>query len=119
LESFATKRISSSEDRLEETKRRKIALKCEKIVELMMNSGIPTASGYEEKVTFDEIEAAGGADRNAQESAFLANAPEGHWINGWDVNVACVRQTSVKRTVRYHTHAVSTVQVGALWSALR
>lgn len=71
-----------------------------------MNSGIPTASGYEERVSFNEIEAAGGADRNAQESALLANVPEGHWINGWDVNVACVRQISVRRTVRYHMHAV-------------
>ncbi|KAL7273032.1 hypothetical protein RUND412_004134 [Rhizina undulata] len=105
LESFATKRISSSEDRLEETKRRKLALKCEKVVELMMNSGIPTASGYEERVGFEEIEAAGGADRGAHEGGLVANLPEGHVINGWDVNVASVRQTSVKRTVRYHTHA--------------
>jgi hypothetical protein len=78
----------------------------------MMNSGIPTASGYEERVTFDEIEAAGGADRNAQESALMANAPEGHWINGLDVNVACVRQTSIKRTVRYHIHAEFILRVG-------
>jgi hypothetical protein len=105
LESFANKRISSSEDRLEETKRRKIALKCEKLVELMMNSGIPTASGYEERVGFEEIEAAGGADRAAHEGGLLVNVPEGNWINGWDVNVAAVRQTSVKRTVRYHMHA--------------
>lgn len=107
------KQISSSEDRLEETKRRKIALKCEKLVELMMNSGIPTASGYEERVSFDEIEAAGGSDRNAQESALLANVPEGHWINGWDINVTSVRQTSTKRTVRYHTHAVITSPNGS------
>jgi hypothetical protein len=99
------KKISSSEDRHEETKRRKLALKCEKVVELMMNSGIPTASGYEERITFDEIEAAGGPDRQADQTALVANVPEGHVINGWDVNVACVRQTSVKRTVRYHTHA--------------
>lgn len=72
-----------------------------------MNSGIPTASGYEEQVGFDEIEAAGGADRQANESALLANVPEGNSINGLDVNVACVRQTSVKRNIRYHTHAVS------------
>ncbi|KAI5796581.1 hypothetical protein EDC01DRAFT_651940 [Geopyxis carbonaria] len=104
LESFATKRISSSEDRHEETKRRKLALKCEKVVELMMNSGIPTASGYEERISFEEIEAAGGADRQANEAGLLANVPEGHVINGWDVNIATVRQTSVKRTVRYHTH---------------
>ncbi|KAG0131292.1 hypothetical protein HOY82DRAFT_560455 [Tuber indicum] len=105
LESFANKRISSSEDRLEETKRRKLALKCEKVVALMMNSGIPTASGYEESVGFDEIEAAGGADRAASENGILVNMTEGHWVNGWDVNVASVRQTSIKRTVRYHTHA--------------
>lgn len=105
LESFATKRISSSEDRLEETKRRKIALKCEKMVELMINSGIPTASGYEERVSFKEIEAAGGADRHAQESALIANMPEGHWINGWDVNVVSVKKTTVKKTMRRHTHA--------------
>ncbi|PWW72287.1 hypothetical protein C7212DRAFT_302291 [Tuber magnatum] len=105
LESFANKRISSSEDRLEETKRRKLALKCEKVVALMMNSGIPTASGYEESVGFDEIEAAGGADRAANENGILVNMTEGHWVNGWDVNVAAVRQTSIKRTVRYHTHA--------------
>ena len=70
-----------------------------------MNSGIPTASGYEEKITFDEIEAAGGPDRQANQNGLLANVPEGNVINGWDVNVASVRQTSVKRTVRYHTHA--------------
>ncbi|KAI5850207.1 hypothetical protein DFP73DRAFT_538588 [Morchella snyderi] len=105
LESFANKRISSSEDRLEETKRRKLALKCEKLVELMMNSGIPTASGYEERVGFEEIEAAGGADRAAHEGGLLINVPEGNWINGWDVNIASVRQISVKRTVRHHIHA--------------
>jgi len=102
LESFATKQISSSEDRLEETKRRKLALKCEKLVELMMNSGIPTASGYEERVNFEEIEV---VDRNARDESLMVNVPEGHAINGWDVNIVSVRQTSVKRTVRYHTHA--------------
>ncbi|KAF3928253.1 hypothetical protein AA313_de0207914 [Arthrobotrys entomopaga] len=102
LESFATKQISSSEDRLEETKRRKLALKCEKLVELMMNSGIPTASGYEERVGFEEIEV---VDRDAREESLMVNVPEGHAINGWDINVVSVRQTSVKRTVRYHTHA--------------
>lgn len=71
-----------------------------------MNSGIPTASGYEERVGFEEIEAAGGADRAAHEGGLLVNVPEGNWINGWDVNVAAVRQTSVRRTVRYHMHAV-------------
>jgi hypothetical protein len=104
LESFASKDISSSEDRLEETKRRKLALKAEKLVELMMVSGIPTASGYEERIRFAEMEI---VDRQANEKGLTMNAPSGHSINGWDVNVAGVRTTSVKRHLRYHTHAVS------------
>lgn len=104
LESFANKNISSSEDRLEETKRRKLALKAEKLVELMMVSGIPTASGYEERIRFSEIEI---VERGANENGFVINAPSGHAINGWDVNVAGVRRTSVKRHLRYKTHAVS------------
>jgi hypothetical protein len=89
---------------LEETKRRKLARKCEKLVELMMVSGVPTASGYEERIQFSEIEV---VERGAQESGLLVNMPEGNSINGWDVNVAAVRTTSIKRTVRYHSHAVS------------
>ncbi|EER37048.1 PX domain-containing protein [Histoplasma capsulatum H143] len=103
LESFANKHISSSEDRHEETKRRKLALKCEKLVELMMVSGIPTASGYEERIRFSEMEV---VDRSANEQGLLVNIPEGHAIHGWDVNVAGARTTLVKRTVRYHQHAV-------------
>lgn len=104
LESFANKHISSSEDRLEETKRRKLALKAEKLVELMMVSGIPTASGYEERIRFSEMEI---VERGANENGLTINAPSGHFINGWDVNVAGVRTTSVKKHLRYHTHAVS------------
>ncbi|KAL9082839.1 MAG: hypothetical protein Q9165_008767 [Trypethelium subeluteriae] len=103
LESFAGKHISSSEDRLEETKRRKLAMKAEKLVELMMVSGIPTASGYEERIRFAEMEV---VDRGANEQGLVVNLPQGHEINGWDVNVAGVRTKSVKRHMRYHQHAV-------------
>lgn len=103
LESFANRHISSSEDRLEETKRRKLAKKSEKLVELMMVSAIPTASGYEERIQFSELEV---VERGANEQGLLVNTPDGHVINGWDINVAGVRTTSVKRTVRYHQHAV-------------
>ncbi|KAF2146615.1 uncharacterized protein K452DRAFT_323745 [Aplosporella prunicola CBS 121167] len=102
LESFANKHISSSEDRLEETKRRKLAAKAEKLVELMMVSAIPTASGYEERIRFSEMEV---VDRGANENGLVVNKPQGHPINGWDVNVAGVRTKSVKRHIRYHTHA--------------
>lgn len=108
LESFASKYISSSEDRLEETKRRKLAKKCEKLVELMMVSGIPTASGYEERIRFSEMEV---VERGANKQGLVVNQPEGNFIHGWDVNVAAVRTTSVKRTVRYHQHAEFLIRV--------
>ena len=108
LESFANKRISSSEDRLEQTKRSKLAMKATKLVELMMVSGIPTASGYEERIRFSEMEV---VDRGANEQGLVVNVPQGHEINGWDVNVAGVRQVSVKRHVRHHTHAEFLIRV--------
>ncbi|KAH8781785.1 hypothetical protein F5882DRAFT_328622 [Hyaloscypha sp. PMI_1271] len=102
LQSFAEKHISSSEDRLEETKRRKLSIKCQKLVELMMVSGIPTASGYEERIRFSELEV---VDAGAIDHGVLQTLPEGHYSNGWDVNVAGVRTTNVKRNIRYHKHA--------------
>jgi hypothetical protein len=71
-----------------------------------MVSGIPTASGYEERIQFSEMEV---VDRGANEKGLLVNMPEGNAINGWDINVAAVRVTSVRRTVRHHQHAVCQV----------
>lgn len=71
-----------------------------------MVSGIPTASGYEERIRFSEMEV---VDRGANEQGLVVNIPDGHVINRWDVNVAGVRMTLAKRTVRYHSHAVSLV----------
>ncbi|KAL2262042.1 hypothetical protein VTK26DRAFT_2636 [Humicola hyalothermophila] len=102
LESFASKNISSSEDRLEETKRRKLATKAKKLVELMMVSGIPTSSGFEERIRFSELEI---VDANAIDTGVLSNIPEGNFLNGWDVNVAGVRMIAVKRKIRHHKHA--------------
>ncbi|GAB1310319.1 PX domain-containing protein [Madurella fahalii] len=102
LESFASKHISSSEDRLEETKRRKLATKATKLVELMMVSGIPTSSGFEERIRFSELEI---VDANAIDTGVLSTLPEGNYLNGWDVNVAGVRIISVKRKIRHHQHA--------------
>ncbi|OLN88775.1 PX domain-containing protein [Colletotrichum chlorophyti] len=102
LESFATKNISSSEDRLEETKRRKLAIKCQKLVELMMVSGCKTSSGFEERIRFSEIEV---VDSNAIDTGVMHSMPEGNYINGWDVNVAAVRITTERKTIRSHKHA--------------
>jgi hypothetical protein len=108
LESFANKHISSSEDRLEETKRAKLALKATKLVELMMVSGIPTASGYEERIRFSELEV---VDSGPNADGLVVNVPQGHEINGWDINVAGVRLVNVKRHVRSHEHAEFLIRV--------
>ncbi|KAF9879889.1 px domain protein [Colletotrichum karsti] len=102
LESFATKNISSSEDRLEETKRRKLAIKCQKLVELMMVSGCKTSSGFEERIRFSEIEV---VDSNAIDTGVMHTMPEGNYINGWDINIAAVRITSERKKIRTHKHA--------------
>lgn len=106
LESFASKNISSSEDRLEETKRRKLAIKAKKMVELMMVSGIPTSSGFEERIRFSELEI---VDANAIDTGVLSTLPEGNYLNGWDVNVAGVRIITEKRKIRQHKHAVGPI----------
>lgn len=112
LESFASKSISSSEDRLEETKRRKLAKKSTKLVELMMVSGIPTSSGFEERIRFSELEV---VDRDAIDTGVLHTQPEGNLINGWDVNMAGVRVVKVKGNLRSQKHAVSIdLQCGTL-----
>jgi hypothetical protein len=95
---------------LEETKRRKLATKAKKLVELMMVSGIPTSSGFEERIRFSELEI---VDASAIDSGIISSMPEGNYLNGWDVNVAGVRMISVKRRIRHHQHAVSISTAGA------
>jgi hypothetical protein len=69
----------------------------------MMVSGIPTSSGYEERIRFAELAV---VDSGAIDHGVLSTLPEGNYIHGWDVNVAGVRIKSVKRNIRYHKHAV-------------
>lgn len=69
-----------------------------------MVSGVPTASGYEERIRFSELEV---VESGAIEHGVLSTLPEGNYINGMDVNVAGVGVKSVKRNIRYHKHAVS------------
>lgn len=80
-----------------------------------MVSGIPTASGYEERIRFAEMEV---VDRGAQENGLVANTPEGHPINGWDVNLAGVRMLTVKKRLgRSYQEAVSNSRLSVQWSA--
>jgi len=82
-------------------------MKAQKLVELMMVSGVRTSSGFEERIRFSELEI---VDRDAIDTGVMSTLPEGNYINGWDVNVAGVRITSVKRNIRYHKHAVSLIR---------
>lgn len=68
-----------------------------------MVSGVPTASGYEERIRFSELEV---VDAGAIDQGVLHTLPQGHYTNGWDVNVAGVRIVSIKRNIRSHKHAV-------------
>ncbi|KAJ2977879.1 hypothetical protein NUW58_g7672 [Xylaria curta] len=67
-----------------------------------MVSGVPTASGFEERIRFAEMEI---VDRSAIDTGVLNTMPEGNFVNGWDINVAGVRTTLVKRNIRRHRHA--------------
>jgi PX-associated len=108
LESFANKHISTSEDRLEDTKRKKLAVKAQKLLEIMMVSGIPTASGYEERIRFSEMEV---VERGAQEGGLVANAPKAGFVNGWEINVAAVRSKSVRKHMRWKEEAEYVIRV--------
>lgn len=79
-----------------------------------MVSGVPTASGFEERIRFAEMEI---VDRNAIDTGVLNTIPEGNFVNGWDVNVAGVRMALIKRNIRYHKHAVrSTIMLAIFCS---
>lgn len=69
-----------------------------------MVSGIPTSSGYEERIKFAELAV---VESGAIDQGVLSTLPEGNYIHGWDVNVSGVRIQSVKRNIRHHKHAVS------------
>lgn len=69
-----------------------------------MVSGIPTASGFEERIRFAEMEI---VDRDAIDTGVLNSMPEGNFVHGWDVNVAGVHIVSKRRNIRQHKHAVS------------
>jgi hypothetical protein len=83
----------------------------------MMVSGVPTSSGYEERIRFSELAV---IDSGAIDHGVLSTLPQGNYINGWDVNVAGVGIKRVKRNIRYHKHAVSgsMLDVLILWLLL-
>ncbi|KAK9496229.1 hypothetical protein V1508DRAFT_347229 [Lipomyces doorenjongii] len=119
-ESFSTKRISTTDDRTEETKRRRLAFRIQKLIEILMSSGIRTASGLEKGVHVDDIDlgttttglngdimnntTTAGVDTTDKDKFMIANAVDGYLINGVDINVVGVRVVHEKKHVRSQSH---------------
>lgn len=104
---FNSKRISSSEDRAESSKRAKLAARIQSMLVLLMNAGIH--AGKEESITIDE------AEKRTTESVknLEINVTDGQIINGFDVNVAGVRTVHRSHKVRRRqTHSEFLVKVG-------
>ena len=104
---FAELNISTSLDRSETTKRQKLAKRFERLILLLLSSGIHT-TGKEESVTNPEWadEDPRGALSEASDQQLTNLAPSvGISEGGFDVNVAGVRMIWLKRHVRAHKHA--------------
>ena len=92
------------------TKRQKLAKRFERLILLLLSSGIRTASGKEESVTNPEwIEADNDTREPLSEASDqqLANIAStvGVCEGGYDVNVAGVRMISGRRRIRDREHA--------------
>lgn len=103
VQTFADKRISSSEDRAESSKREKLALRLRSMLVLLMNAGVH--AGHEESITIDE------AEKRTTESVknLDINVTEGQLINGFDVNIAGVRTMQKSHKMRrreYHSEFI-------------
>lgn len=99
LEDFAQKDISTSADRTEETKRRRIALKIKKMIFLYTASGIQTTRG--EKDSKIQRVSDGALQKIDHKKIISESLQKTNFINGYDVNVAGVRQISVRRGFLY------------------
>ncbi|KAK9241101.1 hypothetical protein V1525DRAFT_393703 [Lipomyces kononenkoae] len=127
-EIFSTKRISTSDDRTEDTKRKRLVFQIQKLIEIMMSSGIRTASGLEKGVQADDIDlgtttaglngdlmknlGAAGVDTSDKEKFMIANAVDGYLINEFDINVVGVRVVQEKKRVRSQSHLDFIIRTG-------
>ncbi|KAK9452468.1 hypothetical protein V1511DRAFT_507608 [Dipodascopsis uninucleata] len=118
-ESFVDKRISTTQDRTEETKRRKLAFKIQKLIEIMMSSAIRTSSGVEKGIASngeeldvdinsnDIITPVAASEEDIAEERkkfFIDNAIDGHPVNGLDINIVGVRSMEGRKHGRSNTY---------------
>ncbi|ODQ55465.1 hypothetical protein SAICODRAFT_23501 [Saitoella complicata NRRL Y-17804] len=95
-EAFLKKNISTTDDREEDTKRRMMGSKLEKMIGIMMNAGLKTASGQEEGISVLEAE----KNSNGKWAKDHASGTQ-----GFKVNVCAVRMEKERRHLRKQTHA--------------
>jgi hypothetical protein len=104
VEKFAEKDISSTADRTEETKRRRIGAKLKKLILLYTASGLQTTRD-EKNAKLEMISERGlvenkrGEDEVNQQRFLALN--EGQFVNGFDLNVVGVRKVSIRRGFLY------------------
>ena len=92
LESFASKRISSSEDRSESSKREKLGLRVKSMLVLLMTAGVRV--GNEKSLVADEVVP-------AQRETEL---PTEQYIHGFDINIIGVRKIEKSHKLRKREH---------------
>lgn len=102
LESLAGKELSSTADRSEETKRRRIGRKLTNLIALYMNAGLQTTTP-QEKTSRVQPPAEDGV-RNIDLDKIVFDLYDAHYINGIDVNVVGVRVVSERRGFLYEDH---------------
>lgn len=103
VQSLAQKGLSSSADRSEETKRRRIGRKLTNLIALYMGSGLQTTTPME-KTARVQPPAEKGV-RNIDLEKIVLDLYDAHYINDIDVNVVGVRIVSERHGFLYEDHA--------------
>lgn len=102
LESLSEKDLSTSADRSEETKRKRIGRKLTNLIAIYLSSGLQTTNPHE-KTARVQPPAEDGV-RNIDVKKIVVDLSSSHFINGVDVNVVGVRSVSERRGFFYEDH---------------
>ncbi|CAO1623871.1 unnamed protein product [Sympodiomycopsis kandeliae] len=106
IDRFLERNISGTDDRSEETKRKKMSGKLEKMVTLLIASAITIGGevGGEEVVRISDADGAKMAAVQEQVKAALAGAPVQHGDAIFEVNVIGIRTQQAKGRIRSRVH---------------
>lgn len=100
IESLAGKDISDSADRAEETKRKKMGRKIQRLILSYASSGFQTTRKEEKNVEVEtEKNMKKGGVMEIDASKLIAETAGGHYINGYYINVEGVREISIRRSL--------------------